>query len=56
MTWSDLCSAPSKYNESKILSKSDEVLILGPIFPNIDSRYKIQIYQCEIRDQCLQMD
>ena len=38
---SDLYSAISKYFECKLSSKFDEVLILGPIFPNISFRYEI---------------
>ena len=39
----NLYSAHLKYLECKFLSKSDEVIILGPIFPIIDYNSKITI-------------
>ena len=56
MPVSDLYSTPSKYLEGKFSNKPDEGLILGPICPNIDCRYKVLKDQCRIRTPRLQID
>ena len=54
MPMQDLYSAPSKYLELKYSNESDEFLILGPIFLNLDFRYKMLKYQFQIHTQRLQ--